>query len=100
MKCMQKLKKWGCTMGQVNKSERVQEVYLMLASRVCDGVTPEHYDTYRTWYYQKKRDFAISPIRFIAALAKISIDETSKRISPWHMEHGKRVDDEYEKIKI
>ncbi|KST82096.1 Phage protein [Lactococcus lactis subsp. lactis] len=37
---------------------------------------------------------------FISSKTGMSVEEVSERISPWHMEHGKRVDDEYEEIKI
>lgn len=81
-------------------SDRMCEFYLTLASKVCEGLTPSHYDTYVSWYYEKPRDFRMSPIHFIMAISGLNREKAIKRIAPWHMENGKRIDDEYEKIKI
>ena len=76
----------------------IRKYYLELASRVCDGITPSHLDE---WLKRAKaNEILLSPWLFISSKTGLSVDEVSKRISPWHMEHGKRVDDEYEKIKI
>lgn len=76
----------------------IRKYYLELASRVCDGITPWHLDEWIKW--AKANGILLSPWLFISSKTGLSVDEVSKRISPWHMEHGKRVDDEYEKIKI
>lgn len=81
-------------------NDKMRDVYLSLASRVCEGLTPSHYDKYVSWYFEKPRDFRISPIHFIMAVSGLNREKAIKRIAPWHMEHGQRVDDEYEKIKI
>lgn len=76
----------------------LKDYYLELASRVCDGLTPDHYDRRLKW--AKENGLLISPWMFISSITSLSVVEVSKRILPWHMEHGNRVEDEYEKIKI
>lgn len=76
----------------------LKDYYLGLASRVCDGITPEHYDRWLKW--AKENGLLIGPWMFISSITSLSVAEVSKRISLWHMEHGKRVEEEYEKIKI
>ncbi|MGO2677864.1 MAG: hypothetical protein ACTH9S_10635 [Lactococcus lactis] len=76
----------------------LRKYYLELASRVCEGITPDHYDRWIKW--AKENGLLISPWMFISSITSLSVEEVSERISPWHMEHGKRVEDEYEKIKI
>ncbi len=48
----------------------------------------------------KANGILLSPWLFISSKTGLSVAEVSERISPWHMEHGKRVEDEYEKVKI
>lgn len=59
--------------------------YLELASRVCEGITPDHYDRWIKW--AKENGLLISPWMFISSISSLSAAEVSKRISPWHMEH-------------
>lgn len=76
-----------------------RDYFLERASRVCEGVTVEHYNRWKKWSetnHQPTHD----PIKFIKDLTRLSRTEISKRIFPWHLENGKRVDDHYEKIKI
>jgi len=76
----------------------LRKYYLELASRVREGITPGHLDEWLKW--AKANGILLSPLLFISSKTGLSVAEVSERISPWHMEHGKRVEDEYEKIKI
>lgn len=76
----------------------IRKYYLELASRVCDGITSEHLDEWLKW--AKANGILLSPWLFISSKTGLSVEEVSERISPWHMEHGKRVEDQYEKIII
>lgn len=58
-------------------------------------ITPDHYDRWIKW--AKENGLLISPWMFISSITSLSVAEVSKRILPWHMEYGKRVEDEYEK---
>ena len=76
----------------------IRKHYLELASSVCDGITLGYLDEWLKW--AKANGILLSPWLFISSKTGLSVEEVSERISPWHMEHGKRVDDEYEEIKI
>lgn len=76
----------------------IRKYYLELASRVCEGITPRHLDEWLKW--AKANGILLSPWLFISSKTGLSVEEVSERISPWHIEHGKRVNDEYKKIKI
>ena len=78
--------------------DELKDYYLELASRVCDGITPGHLDEWLKW--AKENGILLSPWVFVSSKTGLSVSEVSKRISPWHMEHEKRVEDEYKKIKI
>lgn len=78
--------------------DELRDYYLELASRVCDGLTPEHFDRWLKW--AEENELLMSPWMFISSITSLSVEEVSKRIFPWHTEPGKRVEDEYEKIKI
>nr|WP_023164640.1 hypothetical protein [Lactococcus lactis] len=72
----------------------LRKYYLELASRVCDGITPGHLDEWLKW--AKANGILLSPWLFISSKTGLSVAEVSERISPWHMEHGKRVEEEWE----
>ncbi|WP_288625041.1 hypothetical protein [uncultured Lactococcus sp.] len=76
----------------------LRKYYLELASRVCEGITSGHLDEWLKW--ANANGILLSPWLFISSKTGLSVEEVSERISPWHTEHGKRVEDEYEKIKI
>ena len=76
----------------------LRKYYLELASRVCDGITPGHLDEWFKW--AKANGILLSPWLFISSKTGLSVAEVSERISPLKMEHGIRVEDEYEKVKI
>ncbi|MDT2909113.1 hypothetical protein [Lactococcus lactis] len=78
--------------------DEIRKYYLELASRVCEGITPRHLDEWLKW--AKANGILLSPWLFISSKTGLSVEEVSERISPWHIEHGKRVNDEYKKIKI
>lgn len=78
--------------------DKLKNYYLELANRVCEGVTPDHYDKWLIW--AKENSLLISPWMFIATITTLDTDKVSRLIFSWHMEHGKRVDDKYHKIKL
>lgn len=78
--------------------DKLRAYYVELAERVCVGVTAEHYDRWHKWAIENH--LTISPGMFISSITSLSSDKVSERIFPWHIEHGKRVNDEYKKIKI
>lgn len=80
----------------VDFSEVLRDYYLERASRVCSGVTVEHYDRWKKW--SEKNKLRMNLAKFIQDLTQLSRDEVSNRLFPWHWENGKRVDDHYEKI--
>lgn len=80
-------------------SEVRRDYFLEQASRVCEGVTEDHYNRWKKWAESNNHP-THDPIKFIKDLTKLSRIEISNRIFPWHWENGKRVDDHYEKIKI
>ncbi|MGN8065489.1 hypothetical protein ACTCUF_02970 [Lactococcus lactis] len=73
----------------------IRKYYLELASRVCDGLTPGHLDEWLKW--AKATGILLSSWMFISSKTGLSVAEVSNRIFPWQTEHGKRVEDEYEK---
>ena len=76
----------------------IRKYYLELASRACDGITTGHLDEWLKW--AKANGILLSPWLFISSKTGLDVAEVSNRIFPRHMEHGKRVEEEYEKIKI
>lgn len=75
----------------VNFSEVLRDYYLERASRVCSGVTVEHYERWRKLL--KENNLRTDPVKFICNLTKLSRDEVTNRLFAWHMEikNGKRV---------
>lgn len=80
----------------VDFSAVLRDYYLERASRVCSGVTADHYDRWKKW--SEKNNLRINLAKFIQDLTQITRDEVSNRLFSWHWENGKRVDDHYEKI--
>ncbi|MDG6135638.1 hypothetical protein NF702_00050 [Lactococcus petauri] len=75
----------------VSFSEVLRDYYLERAGRVCSGVTVEHYERWKQ--FQEKNNLRTDPVKFIRDLTKMSREEVTNRIFPWHMEtvNGKRV---------
>lgn len=75
----------------INFSEVLRDYYLDRAGRVCSGVTVEHYERWKQ--FQEKNNLRTDPAKFIRDLTKMSREEVTNRIFPWHMEtvNGKRV---------
>ena len=75
----------------VSFSEVLRDYYLERAGRVCSGVTVEHYERWKQ--FQEKKNLRTDPVKFIRDLTKMSREEVTNRIFPWHMEtvNGKRV---------
>lgn len=69
----------------------IRDYYLERASRVCSGVTVEHYERWRKLL--KEKNLPTDPVKFICNLTKLSREEVINRIFSWHMEtiNGKRV---------
>lgn len=84
----------------VNFSEVLRDYYLERASRVCSGVTVEHYERWRKLL--KENNLRTDPVKFICDLTKFSRLEVTNRLFAWHMEikNGKkvRVDDHFDLI--
>lgn len=81
-------------------SEVLRDYYLERASQVCSGVTVDHYERWKNW--SKNNNLPMDPIKFISDLTKLTRDEVTNRLFPWHMEviNGKkvRVNDHFELI--
>lgn len=81
-------------------SEVLRDYYLERASQVCSGVTVDHYERWKNW--SKNNNLPMDPIKFISDLTKLTRDEVTNRLFPWHMEviNGKkvRVDDHFDLI--
>ncbi len=84
----------------VSFSEVLRDYYLERASRVCSGVTVEHYERWKQ--LREKNNLRTDPVKFICDLTKLSRDEVTNRLFAWHMEikNGKkvRVNDHFELI--
>lgn len=69
----------------------IRDYYIERASRVCSGVTVEHYERWKQ--FQEKNNLRTDPVKFIRDLTKLTREEVTNRIFSWHMEtvNGKRV---------
>lgn len=78
----------------------IRDYYIERASRVCSGVTVDHYERWKNW--SRKNNLPMDPIKFISDLTKLTRDEVTNRLFPWHMEikngKKKRVDDHFDLI--